>query len=88
VDDLRLERGSAKWAVHPPDVLPAWVAEMDFPLAEPVKAVLHAAIERDDAGYLGPTSAGWLRRSPASPRRRCCSPTRTTRSGACRAAGA
>jgi cystathionine beta-lyase len=52
------ERGSAKWAAFPPDVLPAWVAEMDFPLAEPVKAALHAAIERDDTGYLGPDLAG------------------------------
>jgi cystathionine beta-lyase len=54
VDDRGLrERGSAKWAAYPPDVLPAWVAEMDFPLAEPVKAALHSAIERDDTGYLG-----------------------------------
>ena len=34
---LRLEqlrtRTSAKWRVHPPDVLPLWVAEMDVPLA-------------------------------------------------------
>jgi cystathionine beta-lyase len=27
---------------------------MDFPLAEPVKAALHEAVERDDTGYLGP----------------------------------
>ena len=54
-DDLSLDalhgRRSAKWSVYPPDVLPAWVAEMDFPLAPPVKAALHAAIERDDCGY-------------------------------------
>ncbi len=53
MEGLRLDRRSAKWAAYPPDVLPAWVAEMDFPLAEPVKAALHAAIERDDTGYLG-----------------------------------
>ena len=40
------------------DVLPAWVAEMDFPLAEPVKAALHAAVDNDDAGYLGPSHRG------------------------------
>jgi cystathionine beta-lyase len=34
-------------------VLPAWVAEMDFDLAPPVKAALRAAIDNDDAGYLG-----------------------------------
>ena len=58
MDDLRLERRSAKWAAYPPDVLPAWVAEMDFPLAEPVKAALHVAVDRDDTGYLGPELLG------------------------------
>ncbi len=59
MDDRGLrQRGSAKWAVYGPDVLPAWVAEMDFELAGPVKAALHAAIERDDTGYLGPDLAG------------------------------
>ena len=36
-------------------MLPAWVAEMDFELAPPVKAVLLDAIERDDLGYVGRT---------------------------------
>jgi cysteine-S-conjugate beta-lyase len=58
VDSRRLDRQSAKWAAYPPDVLPAWVAEMDFPLAEPIKAALHDAVERDDAGYLGPELYG------------------------------
>jgi cysteine-S-conjugate beta-lyase len=58
VENTRLDRQSAKWAAYPPDVLPAWVAEMDFPLAEPVKAALHEAVERDDAGYLGPELLG------------------------------
>jgi cysteine-S-conjugate beta-lyase len=58
VDGIRLDRRSAKWAAYPPDVLPAWVAEMDFPLAEPIKAALHEAVERDDAGYLGPELLG------------------------------
>jgi cystathionine beta-lyase len=52
VDDL-LARGSEKWTKYPPDVLPAFVAEMDFALAEPIKVALHAAIERDDLGYIG-----------------------------------
>jgi cystathionine beta-lyase len=52
--DRLLDRRSAKWTEYPPDVLPAWVAEMDFPLAAPIKAALHDAVERDDAGYLGP----------------------------------
>jgi len=58
VDDL-LARRSAKYSTYPPDVLPAWVAEMDFDLAPPVKAALRAAIENDDAGYLG-ADHDWL----------------------------
>ncbi|HEY2716886.1 MAG TPA: aminotransferase class I/II-fold pyridoxal phosphate-dependent enzyme [Solirubrobacterales bacterium] len=46
-------RRSAKWAMYP-DALPAWVAEMDFPLAAPVKRALVEAIELDDCGYGAP----------------------------------
>ncbi len=45
------ERQSAKYRQYPADVIPAWVAEMDFPLAEPIAAALHAAIDRSDTGY-------------------------------------
>ena len=45
------ERQSAKWRRYPEDVLPAWVAEMDFPLAPPVRNAIEAAVARDDAGY-------------------------------------
>lgn len=54
MDDL-LARGSEKWSKYPPDVLPAWVAEMDFPLAPPIREALHTAIDRGDLGYIGPT---------------------------------
>jgi cystathionine beta-lyase len=47
---LRRRRGE-KWALHPPDVLPAWVAEMDFPVAEPVQRALREALDLDDLGY-------------------------------------
>jgi cysteine-S-conjugate beta-lyase len=54
-DDLSLEelraRQSVKWRRYPPDVLPAWVAETDFPLAPSVRAVLQEALARDDTGY-------------------------------------
>jgi cystathionine beta-lyase len=60
--ELRMERlrrrRSAKWARYPDDVLPAWVAEMDFPLAEPVKRALRDAIEGDDCGYASPADLG------------------------------
>ncbi len=51
--DLAALRGrlSAKYQTYPADVLPAWVAEMDFPLAAPVAQALHAAIDRSDTGY-------------------------------------
>ncbi|MBX3227690.1 MAG: aminotransferase class I/II-fold pyridoxal phosphate-dependent enzyme [Labilithrix sp.] len=51
-------RQSAKWKVYPDDVLPLWVAEMDYPLADPIKRVLHAAIDADDAGYADPRGLG------------------------------
>ncbi len=50
VDMLR-QRRSAKWQAYPADVLPLTVAEMDFPLAAPIAAALHAAVERSDTGY-------------------------------------
>lgn len=57
-DDLSLAklrgRLSAKWTTYPADVLPAWVAEMDFPLAEPIKQRLRRAIDADDCGYAQP----------------------------------
>ncbi len=50
-------RRSAKWAMHP-EALPAWVAEMDFPLAAPVKRALIEAVELDDCGYAAPADLG------------------------------
>ncbi len=54
--DLR-QRKSAKWGTYPPDVLPLPVAEMDFPIAEPIAAILHTAIDRSDLGYASPSLA-------------------------------
>ncbi|MGD0980832.1 MAG: aminotransferase class I/II-fold pyridoxal phosphate-dependent enzyme [Solirubrobacteraceae bacterium] len=51
-------RRSAKWVRYSADVLPAWVAEMDFPLAEPVKLALTEAVELDDCGYASPHDLG------------------------------
>jgi cystathionine beta-lyase len=51
-------RGSAKWTVFGPTVLPAWVAEMDFPLADPIRRALHAAVDGGDAGYASPGDFG------------------------------
>jgi len=45
------QRKSVKWATYPPDVLPAFVAEMDFALAEPITRAVTAALARGDTGY-------------------------------------
>jgi cysteine-S-conjugate beta-lyase len=57
LDRLRLRR-SAKWRFYDDDVLPAWVAEMDFPLAPAVKIALAEAVELDDTGYGYPAALG------------------------------
>lgn len=62
-------RRSEKWALQDPDVLSSTVAEMDFEVAEPIRAALRAAIDRNDLGYAVPKStsltsalAGFARR--------------------------
>jgi cystathionine beta-lyase len=47
----RPARTSAKWRAFPEDVLPLWVAEMDYPLAPVIAEALHDAIDRSDTGY-------------------------------------
>lgn len=44
-------RTSAKWKAYDSDVLPLWVAEMDFPLAPAIASALRDAIDRSDTGY-------------------------------------
>ena len=50
-------RRSEKWRLHPPDVLPAFIAEMDYDLAEPVLAALRSAVDRSAAVPTISTSA-------------------------------
>jgi cystathionine beta-lyase len=52
LSELR-QRRSAKWRSFPEDVLPLPVAEMDYPLAKPIKKTLIDMIERSDTGYSG-----------------------------------
>ena len=56
LDELHRRR-SEKWSMHPPDVLSSTIAEMDFPIAEPVARALREAIDRSDLGYAAPASA-------------------------------
>ena len=65
LDRLRRRR-SEKWRLYPPDVLPAFIAEMDYDLAEPVLAALRTALDLSDCGYAA--WVAWARRSPRSPR--------------------
>lgn len=61
-------RRTAKWTSYGPDVLPAWVAEMDFPLASVIQDELVAAVSRSETGYptedpaLPAAAAAWLAR--------------------------
>jgi cystathionine beta-lyase len=42
---------STKWHKFPPDVLPLWVADMDFPSPEPVTRALRERVEHGVFGY-------------------------------------
>ena len=56
--DVLATRRSHKWRRYPPDVLPAFVAEMDYDLAGPVAAALRAAVDRQDCGYANESGLG------------------------------
>ena len=47
---LRSRRNS-KWNSYGPDILPAFVAEMDFSVAEPIREAMLRTIETGDYGY-------------------------------------
>ena len=47
---LREKRG-VKWQRPGPDLIPAWVADMDFPVAPPIRAAITGMLDRGDLGY-------------------------------------
>lgn len=53
IEELRTHR-SEKWREFPGDVLPLPVAEMDFPIAPPIRELLMEMVSHSDLGYLGP----------------------------------
>ena len=57
LDTVRERRGtdSAKWGRYGDEVLPLWVADMDFPAAEPILKALHRRVEHAFFGYARPT---------------------------------
>jgi cystathionine beta-lyase len=65
-----------KWGETEPGVIPAWVAEMDYAVAEPVLDAVRAAVERGELGYpsfqrcggeLGSSYAGFAERHFGTP---------------------
>lgn len=57
VIDRRRGSNSLKWTRYPADVLPLWVADMDFLSPEPVRKALRAAIDHGVFGYEMPGPA-------------------------------
>ncbi len=67
LDGLRVAdlsaRTSFKWSRYTrggADVLPAWVADMDFPIAAPILEAIRGLVERSDLGYCQPPEMGDL----------------------------
>ncbi|MDQ2758016.1 MAG: aminotransferase class I/II-fold pyridoxal phosphate-dependent enzyme [Actinomycetota bacterium] len=63
-------RRTAKWSRYSDEVLPLWVAEMDFPTAPAVLEAVRRALDEESLGYpldaqhsgLGDALAGWYER--------------------------
>ena len=49
--DVLRTRQNVKWAKYAPDVLPAWVAEMDFAIAHPIRRAISDLIREEEYGY-------------------------------------
>ena len=75
-DELTLERArsrtGAKWSHYGPNVLPAWVADMDIDPPEPVLETIRGFLDRGDLGYrntladdMGEAWVNWLERRHA-----------------------
>ena len=78
-DDVDLDRmrrrRTVKWTLPGSDVLAAWVAEMDFRAAPPIRAALLDAVDREEFGYteadlseLTTACAGYLSRGATAGR--------------------
>ncbi len=51
----RRATNSSKWNLYGPEVLPLWIADMDFPVPEPIQAALHRAVAHGIFGYEFPS---------------------------------
>lgn len=50
IESLRARRGM-KWRRYPESVLPAWIADMDFGVPEPVQRAVERVVRQRDYGY-------------------------------------
>ena len=57
VPNRRNPNNSNKWNYYPNDVLPMWVADMDFPAPKPILTSLHKAVDQGVLGYEMPPKA-------------------------------
>ncbi|MCC7117108.1 MAG: pyridoxal phosphate-dependent aminotransferase [Anaerolineales bacterium] len=56
IPDRRKNSMFTKWTAYPKDILPMWVADMDFPAPRPILETLHKQIEHGVLGYEMPAS--------------------------------
>lgn len=62
IGDLEARTGF-KWSRYTANgsgILPAWVADMDYPIAEPIQRVVRRLVETSDLGYCEPPEIGNL----------------------------
>ncbi len=57
VPNRRRSSNSIKWQYYPKDVLPMWVADMEFPAPKPILRALHKAVDHGVLGYELPSNA-------------------------------
>ncbi|WGW11249.1 aminotransferase class I/II-fold pyridoxal phosphate-dependent enzyme [Saxibacter everestensis] len=63
IDALR-QQGGFKWAAHP-QAIGAFIAEMDFGLAAPIREAVASSLDTESTGYLSPRLADELGRATA-----------------------
>ena len=59
VPDRRDPNVLNKWTWYPQDVIPMWVADMDFRSPPPVLKALHKAVDHGVLGYELPSGLCW-----------------------------
>ena len=57
IPNRRSNSNSIKWQFYPKDVLPMWVADMEFPAPKPILRALRKAVDHGVLGYEMPSKA-------------------------------